>query len=289
MNGSDVKLRTRLDIALSWFLLTATLLIAAGGFWLVQGLGRSLIRNPAFDLQLTWGISNVFFYLWVRIFSGLGRQGQISTFVAAIGIQFIVYAAVRVDGFQGDGRLIFASRWTPTANSQFEKYQAENTGINLLPVRLEPRPSSDWPGYRRDGSGTCSSTTNLSSVGDNPELLWRHPVGAGWSSFCIVGQHCFTMEQREDTECVVCYEMTTGREAWCHSYQARFREITSGEGPRSTPLFNNGHLYCIGATGVLSCIEATTGQGIWQNHLLANQANRHRSLGYRDRQRWSAN
>ncbi len=269
MNVAIATPRTRLDIGLSWFLLMATILIAVGGFWLVQGLGRRLVRNPAFDLQLTWAVSNLFFYMWVRVFSGLGKRCQIATAVAVIGSQLIVYATVRVDGFQGDGRLIFASRWAPTHAAQFEKYQAENSGFTSLPVSLTPVPQTDWPGYRRNGSGTCSSTTNLALTNQDPVLLWQHPIAAGWSSFSIVGQHCFTMEQRGETECVVCYELKTGREAWSYSYEARFHEITSGDGPRSTPLFHDGRLYCIGATGVLTCLDASTGQGVWQKELLA--------------------
>ena len=29
-----------------------------------------------------------------------------------------------------------------------------------------------------------------------PKLLWKQPIGAGWSGFAIVGDYAFTQEQR---------------------------------------------------------------------------------------------
>lgn len=61
-----------------------------------------------------------------------------------------------------------------------------------------------------------------------PTLLWRHPVGLGWSSFAVVGNAAVSLEQREENECVVCYEVRTGVEIWCHGERTRFTHEYGG-------------------------------------------------------------
>ena len=97
---------------------------------------------------------------------------------------------------------------------------------------------------------------------------WRRPIGAGWSSFAIAGRYCFTMEQRSELECTTCYDLETGQQLWIHQQPERFREISGGEGPRATPEYVDGLLYTLGATGVLNCLDATTGKVLWSQDVL---------------------
>jgi outer membrane protein assembly factor BamB len=98
--------------------------------------------------------------------------------------------------------------------------------------------------------------------------LWRHPVGPGWSSFAVVGNWLYTQEQRGTQEAVVCYDATTGEERWAHTDPARFDEAVAGPGPRATPTFHEGRLYCLGASGILNCLDAATGTRQWSRNIL---------------------
>jgi outer membrane protein assembly factor BamB len=100
-----------------------------------------------------------------------------------------------------------------------------------------------------------------------PKLLWKHPVGPAWSSFAVVGDLLYTQEQRREDEAVVCYRADTGEEVWAHLVRTRFNEVT-GDGPRATPTFHKGRLYTLGATGVLSCLDARTGHEFWSTNIL---------------------
>src|SRR5262249_39025779 len=42
----------------------------------------------------------------------------------------------------------------------------------------------------------------------------------------------------------------------------------SGDGPRSTPAFNDGFVYALGGSGDLACLEAVSGDVRWQLNIL---------------------
>src|SRR5262249_43199138 len=134
----------------------------------------------------------------------------------------------------------------------------------------------DWPEFRgsnRDGvvRGTAIATDWQAKP---PQLLWRQRIGPAWSSVIVVSGRLYTQEQRGEKEAVVCYDALTGRELWVHNYIARFWETVSGAGPRATPTFALGRIYALGGTGILNCLDATTGQRQW-SHDIASEAGVH--------------
>jgi outer membrane protein assembly factor BamB len=100
-----------------------------------------------------------------------------------------------------------------------------------------------------------------------PKLLWKQPIGAGWSAFAIVGDYAVTQEQRGPREMVVCYELKTGKVAWSHADHVRWDPSGAGAlggiGPRATPTIHQGRVYTHGATGIVNCIDAATGELLW--------------------------
>ena len=62
-----------------------------------------------------------------------------------------------------------------------------------------------------------------------PKELWKHQVGAGWSSFAVVGNRLFTQMQWDlQNEATVCYDAETGKQIWVHKDAARFSEKLGG-------------------------------------------------------------
>ena len=106
-----------------------------------------------------------------------------------------------------------------------------------------------------------------------PKLLWRRNVGAGWGSFAIAGGRAFTQEQRGDKECVVCYDLYTGRELWRHADDFAFRSPLGGPGPRATPMVADDRVYAVGAEGRLNCLDAETGKRVWFADILQGDEN----------------
>jgi outer membrane protein assembly factor BamB len=107
-----------------------------------------------------------------------------------------------------------------------------------------------------------------------PQLVWRHEIGAGWSSFAIVGNYAFTQEQRGDQELVSCYRLDTGEPVWTHEDTARFDPADfqgglGGIGPRATPTVVDGKVYTQGGTGIVNCLDARSGRVVWSHDTTA--------------------
>ena len=100
--------------------------------------------------------------------------------------------------------------------------------------------------------------------------LWKEPVGGGYASFTVANGLAFTIEQRRGNEVVAAYDVRTGRERWTNSWKALFAEVLGGNGPRATPVWDDGRIYALGATGELRCLEAATGKLIWNKNILTD-------------------
>jgi outer membrane protein assembly factor BamB len=131
-----------------------------------------------------------------------------------------------------------------------------------------------WTNYRgpkRDGRyDETPISTAWPRNGFTP--IWKQPVGVGFASFAVAEGKAFTIEQRRSQEVVVAYDVATGRELWKQGWDAEYND-SNGDGPRSTPTWDQGRLYALGATGELRCLDANTGAVIWGKNILSdNQA-----------------
>src|SRR6185436_17918245 len=97
--------------------------------------------------------------------------------------------------------------------------------------------------------------------------IWKQPIGLGYSSFTVADGKAFTIEQRRSQEVVVAYDVANGREVWKQAWNAEFTDST-GDGPRSTPTWDDGRIYALGATGELRCLDARSGGVLWGKNIL---------------------
>lgn len=210
--------------------------------------------------------------IWWTFLSGVPgrmRLGGVLIFVALVGT---VFGTVRIDGFEGDMKPIFAWRWSPRAEevAAEAKKQQVAADANLLAGRELIIVEEDWPEFRNDNREGVVPNLQLNRdfAANPPEELWRHPVGLGWSSFSIVDDLCWTQEQVYEKELVVCYELKTGKQVWVHEDETRWVEPVGGDGPRATPTIHEGHAYSLGGTGILNCLNALSGEKIWSRNIL---------------------
>ena len=203
---------------------------------------------------------------------------------AVVGVGFgLIF---RGNGVSGEMFPKIAFRWSETAEEQAAAL-LEETGENsggAISASAEPPVASermgplwrplwklqegDWPQFRGPNRDGVVRSVTIPEGWAPEKPLWKRPVGLGWSSFAIVGDCAFTQEQRGDFETVVCYAAQTGESLWVHQNKAKFSESLGGVGPRATPTFEDGLLYALGATGILDCLEAQTGQLLWTRNIL---------------------
>ena len=189
--------------------------------------------------------------------------------VAVLLATTATFLAMRVDGFSGNLTPNLSWRWETTGETFLaDSETSPSNQTATLPTALSP---GDWPGFRgaeRDGRLVkVSFDTDWSTL---PKELWRRPVGRGLSSFAVIGDYFFTQEQRGDSELVVCYRTETGEEVWVNRIDARYENMIGGGGPRATPTYHAGKLYTVGATGIVQCIDASTGVSLWTQDLRAD-------------------
>jgi len=192
-----------------------------------------------------------------------------SVTVAAILVASLGWTLVRTNGVTGTLRFDFAWRWSATAEERFLASSGEAPVAEPADLDVALDETVAWPGFRgaaRDGVARGVSFDPDWSA-HPPRELWRRPVGPGWSSFVLAGGELCTQEQRDEDEAVACYDAATGEPLWLHAYRARFWESLGGAGPRATPTYHRGRLYTLGATGVLSCLDAATGAAVWSRDI----------------------
>lgn len=182
----------------------------------------------------------------------------------AMGITLLL----RSQGVTGDYTFDLQARWTqaPGVDSWAANKAAPANAASAGAAIDAALATAEWPGFRgADRMGHAKAPKLAADWKSNPpKLLWKRPVGAGWSSFAVAGSFAFTLEQRAANEAVVCYDLATGSEVWTQQRAARFDDPMGGPGPRATPTLADGAVFTASASGMLQRLKAGTGEVVWQ-------------------------
>lgn len=209
---------------------------------------------------------------WFTLCSRFSRRVRWGTFIAFWAGVFVLYNSIDLIK-DGDIRVVgWRFVWEPKPDE-------------LLAVPDVVTVIDDWQPTEQDfprflGGGSWPEVLGVDLETDweahPPVEVWRKEIGAGWSSFAIVGDYAVTQEQRGEMELVVCYRVSTGDIVWTHGDKARFDPTTLGggmgdAGPRATPTISGQRVFTQGATGIVNCLDATTGQLVWSHDVHQEQ------------------
>ena len=194
--------------------------------------------------------------LWLLGFSRLRWRIK---FIAVAAVALSVLLSTRLfqfKGFSGDLTPIFEWRWQEKPTT----FRQDSSGTSNT-----ENPAMDYPQYLgQHRNGVVSGIKlNLDWDAHPPQLVWRQPIGPGWSGFAVVGNSAITQEQEADWEKVVCYDLYTGEIKWSHQDRARYNAVPAGLGPRATPTISGNRVYTVGSTGILNCLDFETGEQLW--------------------------
>jgi outer membrane protein assembly factor BamB len=146
--------------------------------------------------------------------------------------------------------------------------------------------ADDWPqwmGPNRDGVWRESGIMTKFPAG-GPRVVWRQPIGGGFSSPAIVGERLYVMDRQlakgavlpkgefskgeiPGTERVMCLDTAQGKIKWIHEYDCSYTKISYVSGPRTTPIVSGDRVFTLGTMGDLLALEAATGKVVWKKSL----------------------
>ncbi len=150
------------------------------------------------------------------------------------------------------------------------KYTALIVAVAGLTAVLSAQNAAlDWPQWRgpnRDGA--LASFTEPKAWPESLIRKWKIEVGTGYATPIVVGNRVYAFTRQGENEVMRALDAASGKVVWETSYPAPF-ELNSaaarhGPGPKSTPTFDNGRLFTLGMSGIVTAFDATTGKQLWQ-------------------------
>lgn len=252
-------------------LILLLLVVTITAIWTVVPLER-MFRVVVTGMLLVLGFLSL--EIWFVFFSPYSWKARKRIGIALVVAHLLLFGMFRFKEFSGDIVPTFTFRWVRERDRNLQKLTSVRNSENLpqpapdFPSRLGPQDFPRFLGPKANGSVETAPLLKTDWKKTPPRELWRQPIGAGWSGFVTAGPYAVTQEQRDTDECITCYEKLTGKVLWSVSHPVRFSEVLGGDGPRATPTIDDGHIYALGATGILSVVDGKTGLLMWSRDTL---------------------
>lgn len=230
-------------------------------FWQLEFLNERINLNPGIPNVFLIAITALGVLVWSSWLFFVAKMRWLGFLVFAIPAGFLT---LYHPDFGGDANI---TGWNPRFWQTKANLRTAIGDAGEGQVDLSTTSPFDFPqflGAERDGRVLG---IELAEDWDRsqPKLIWKQPVGEGWSGFAAVNGFAVTQEQRGELECVTCYRISDGELMWIYSAARRHEDrLGLGKvGPRATPTIDEGLVYTMGGTGILDCIDGRNGQLVW--------------------------
>lgn len=127
--------------------------------------------------------------------------------------------------------------------------------------------AQDWPQWRgAERDGKVAGFTAPENWPTELTQKWEVTVGAGDATPALVGDKLYVFSRQGENEVTLCLDAASGNELWKDEYaaQAVGGPASRHPGPRSSPAVAGGKVVTLGVGGVLSCLDAATGNLVWR-------------------------
>lgn len=135
--------------------------------------------------------------------------------------------------------------------------------------------AAEWPQYRGpEHDGITPEKINTQWPPGGPKVLWKIALGSSLGSFVTDGKKIFVYQMQgvvpTGEEALTAIDAATGRGIWQHGIDgATHYDSGGGDGPRSTPTYDDGKVYVLSTFLKLGCLDANTGSVVWAHDLKA--------------------
>ena len=146
-----------------------------------------------------------------------------------------------------------------------------------LPWLLSAAMGEDWPQWRGPARDSVWNEAGLleSFPATRLKVRWRVPVGWGFSSPVVDQGRVYLADSEvvkpKAKERLHCLDERTGKPLWTHDYDVAYEDWAfdpaQETGPVATPIVRSGKIYTVGRLGHVLCLDARTGDVLWQKNL----------------------
>jgi outer membrane protein assembly factor BamB len=276
------RLVSRNDRKIRWWPALLILLAGAAAWTWIWFFAEVWQQEKNIRSSIVGFVTFVLLLLWLLFLSRFRWKIRFAVFGTVAGVIVLMIALFKIRGVTGDLWPVLDWRWRQARDSgaphdtgpeprrlpAIEPEKAFQSG-GTYPQFLGPDRNGTVPGPKLARDWTIEA----------PKQLWRQPIGPAWSGFSIVGNRAITQEQWGEKEMVVCYELSSGKKLWSHEDSAHYHTTIAGEGPRATPTIVRNHVYSLGATGILNCLEVVNGKRIWFKDIVQDNHSRTNEWG----------
>jgi outer membrane protein assembly factor BamB len=126
--------------------------------------------------------------------------------------------------------------------------------------------AQDWPQFLGpDRTGVYRGPALSESwPSQGPKVIWRVPVGQGFSGPVVVQGRVILFHRVGNQEVVDAFDAKTGAARWRYAYATTYRDdFGFDEGPRAVPVVADGIVYTFGAEGQLHAVDFAKGTKVW--------------------------
>jgi outer membrane protein assembly factor BamB len=133
--------------------------------------------------------------------------------------------------------------------------------------------AAEWPQYRGpEHDGITPERINTQWSASGPKVMWKIPLGSSLGSFVTGERKLFVFQMRGPVhtgfETLTALDRASGRTLWLRDLdRADHYDNGGGDGPRSTPTYNDGKVYVLTTFLKLACVDANDGKVIWNHDL----------------------
>jgi outer membrane protein assembly factor BamB len=115
-----------------------------------------------------------------------------------------------------------------------------------------------------------------------PRVIWKRPLGEGYSSTVVENGVLYTIYGRSRQEVVLAANAETGATLWEYTTPMTFDSDAPemGNGPYSTPLIAGDRIFTTGVAGRLQSLDKKTGKHVWTQQLWADHKGSPLMYGY---------
>ena len=145
------------------------------------------------------------------------------------------------------------------------------------PVSVEDEPAKtvpqaepagvDWPRFLGPSADGKSLETGIITDWGRcgPPVVWHCPLGSGYGIGSVAGGRFYLFDRHQNRVQLKSLDALTGQPSWKFEYESDYADLLNyNNGPRSSPVIDDGLVYIFGAQGMLHCVRAHDGSLVWK-------------------------